>query len=254
VLARFPALAESLPAPSDLRRILQDELGHKIDVVTGPDGQPRFRVPGGTLVSAFPTTKTPTSFSAGDGSQDAKARLRLRTATERGGFLVLKSRLSHTPAVAAELAGLDKVTMIPVTRLFVAALHEIATERGRPSWPALLAADSAEASTAAKAGFGRLVDEAWQRLDAALRAVSGIALLHDATPLARYHGGADLLARLASAARQSDEPPHGLWLLCPMEDPRHPATLDGRVVPALGDNEQVVLRPVAPSPADRRAS
>ncbi len=252
VLARFPALAESLPPASDLRRILQDDLGHKIDVVTGPDGRPRFRVPGGTLVSAFPTTKTPTSFTGGDGDQQARARLRL--ATERGGFLVLKSRLSHTPAVTAELARLEGVTMIPVTRLFVAALHEIVAERGKPSWPAVLAADSTEASTAARAGFGRLVDEAWQRLDAAVRAVPGIALLHDATPLARYHGAGDLLARLASAARQSDEPPHGLWLLCPMEDPRHPATLDGRVVPALGDNEQVVLRPAAPALAERRAS
>ena len=78
-------------------------------------------------------------------------------------------------------------------------------------------------------------------------------LLHDATPFARYPGGMDLLARLASAGRQADETPHGLWLLCPMEDPRRAALLDGHIVGALGDGEQVVIRP-APSRAERRAS
>jgi hypothetical protein len=98
------------------------------------------------------------------------------------------------------------------------------------------------------------VEEVWERIDAQVRAAPGLVLLSDATPLARYPGGMELLARLASAARQADETPFGLWLLCPMEDPRRPARLDGQIVGALGDGEQVVLRPPAPSRAERRAS
>ena len=51
-------------------------------------------------------------------------------------------------------------------------------------------------------------------------------LLHDATPLARYTGGLELLARLAVGARDAAESPHGLWLLCPMEDPQGFPLLD----------------------------
>jgi hypothetical protein len=39
-----------------------------------------------------------------------------------------------------------------------------------------------------------------------------------------------------------------------MEDPRHPALLDGHIVGALGDGEQIVIRPATPSRAERRAS
>jgi hypothetical protein len=167
---------------------------------------------------------------------------------------VIKSRVKDAVAVAAELARQDGVTPVPVARLFVSALRDIVTERGKPRWESVLAADSADAAPTAHMGFGRLVDTAWERIDAHVRAQPGIVLLHDATPLARYPGGMDLLARLASAGRQADEMPHGLWLLCPMEDPRRPALLDGQIVGALGDGEQVVIRPAAPSRAERRAS
>ena len=36
------------------------------------------------------------------------------------------------------------------------------------------------------AGFGRLLDAVWERLDKHVRAMPGTVLLHDATPLARY--------------------------------------------------------------------
>ena len=73
--------------------------------------------------------------------------------------------------------------------------------------------------------------------------MAGTVMLHDATPLARYAGGIQLLSRLAGAARQADEAPHGLWLLCPMDDPRKPALLDEQIVATLGENEQLVVRP-----------
>jgi hypothetical protein len=82
----------------------------------------------------------------------------------------------------------------------------------------------------------------------------GTVLLHDATPLARYVGGTQLLSRLAANARQADEAPHGLWLLCPMDDPRKPALLDEKTVAALGENEQIVVRPGITASTARRAS
>ena len=79
-------------------------------------------------------------------------------------------------------------------------------------------------------------------------------LLHDATPLARYAGGTQFLSRLVADARQADETPHGLWLLCPMDDPRKPAVLDELTVPALGENEQIVVRRGVTASTARRAS
>ena len=253
VLARFPELT-GLPEPGELRKILIG-LGHRVDVTTGADGRQRYRAPGGTLVPAWSSTRGPTSLSLdGDAGQDAEARLRLRTAAERGGFLVVKSRVNEAVAVTAELARMDGVTPAPVARLFVSALRDLVTQRGKPRWESVLAADSADAAPTAQVGFGKLVDTAWERIGAHVGAQPGVVLLHDATPLARYPGGMELLARLASAARQADERPHGLWLLCPMEDPRHPALLDGHIVGTLGDGEQVVIRSATPSRAERRAS
>jgi hypothetical protein len=39
-----------------------------------------------------------------------------------------------------------------------------------------------------------------------------------------------------------------------MEDPRRPALLDGQLVGALGDSEQIVVRSSTPPRAERRAS
>jgi serine/threonine protein kinase len=252
VLTRFPDLAYLPPAP-DLRQILKD-LGYRVEVVTS-DGRPRFETPGGTLVAAWSSTRGPTSLSRpGDAGADAETRTRLTAAAECGGFLTVKTWRADAVAVTAQIAALDGVTAVPVAKLFVAALREIVAGRGRPRWEAVLAADSADAPSTAQAGLRRLMDEAWERIGAQVRAVPGIAFLYDATPLARYPGGRELLTRLASAARQSDEAPLGLWLLCPMQDPRRPALLDQHIVGALGDGEQVVVRPSAPPPAERRAS
>ena len=64
--------------------------------------------------------------------------------------------------------------------------------------------------------------------------LDGTVLLHDATPLARYPGGVELLSRLAAAARRPDEAPYGLWLVCPMDDPRSPPRLDAAIVGCAG--------------------
>jgi hypothetical protein len=252
VLARFPELSD-LPPAHDLRRLLQG-MGYRVDVITGPDGITRYETPGGTLVAAWSSTKGPSSLSQGDRGQEADTWLRLRTAAERGGFMAVKTWRTESVAVAAKVAGLDGITAVPVTRLFVSALREIVAARGKPRWETVLAADSTAAPPTAQAGFARLAEEAWERIDAHIRGIHGIAFLSDATPLARYLGGMELLTRLASAARQADEIPLGMWLLCPMEDPRRPALLDGQLVGALGDNEQIVVRSSTTPRAERRAS
>ena len=67
-------------------------------------------------------------------------------------------------------------------------------------------------------------------------------MLHDATPLARYAGGLELLAKLEVAARDSSEAPFGLWLVCPMENPQASPLLDRKTVSVIpGDAEQLYV-------------
>ena len=253
VLARFPELA-NLPDPDQLRKLLQ-EMDHTVNVVPGPDGSIRYVIPGGTLAGSWSSTRGPTSMAGHAGASTiAETRQRLLAAAEHGGFLAITTKLAETAPVREELTALANVSPVNVTEVFLAALREIVRERGKPRWESVLAADAADATPAAQAGFGRLLDAVWERLDKQVRAMPGTVLLHDATPLARYAGGILLLSRLAAGARQADEAPHGLWLLCPMDDPRKPALLDEQTVATLGENEQIVVRPAGPASTTRRAS
>src|SRR5262249_51957984 len=141
------------------------------------------------------------------------------------------------------IAALDGVAPVDVTALFVRTLREIVEEAGRPRWESVLAADSEDAPPQAKVGFTRLIDTTWSRLEAHVRSRADAAVfLHAAAPRARHAGGTARRARLAVPARQSGEPPHGLWLLCPMHAPQDPPRLDGITVPVIpGDAEQLVV-------------
>jgi hypothetical protein len=128
--------------------------------------------------------------------------------------------------------------------MFVKLLQEVRAEQGRPAWEVVLKADSPEASPAARNGFAQLVARTWERLEAHVRAagIGSIVALHDATPLARYSGGLELLARLAVGARDAAESPFGLWLVCPMEDPQGLPQLDRTTVSVIpGDAEQLYV-------------
>ncbi len=253
VLARFPELAR-LPEPGQLRKLLQD-MGHMVNVVSGADGITRYVIPGGTLAGSWSSTRGPNSMARpAEAATIAETRLRLLAATERGGFLAITTRLPETASVCAELSALTSVNTVNVADVFLAALRDIVTQRGKPRWESVLAADRADAPLPAQTGFGRLLDAVWERLYKQFRSLPGTVLLHDATPLARYVGGTQLLSRLAANARQADEAPHGLWLLCPMDDPRKPALLDEQTVTALGENEQIVVRPGVTTSIARRAS
>jgi serine/threonine protein kinase len=240
VLARFPKLTR-LPTPGQLRKLLVD-MGYDVQVVRDQRGVTRYMLPGSTQTSSWISNRTPSNVSVlGAGTPEDEARERLATARERGGFLAVKVRLSEAAALTQRLCALPGVTPLSVTEAFVATLRGVVAERGKPRWPTVLAADTPDAPPSARTGFGRLLDEVWSRIDARVRELDGTVLLHDATPLARYPGGAELLSRLSSAARQPDEQPHGLWLLCPMDEPRSSARLDAEIVGALGENEQLAV-------------
>jgi serine/threonine protein kinase len=181
---------------------------------------------------------------------------RIEQARQRGGFVAVKVALKDAATVTPVIAALSDVSPVNVTALFVHTIREIVEGAGRPRWESVLAADSEEAPPQAKVGFARLLDATWRRLESHVRATgNGVVFLHDATPLALYTGGMDLLAALTSAARQTGVP-HGLWLLCPMYDPHEPPRLDGKTIPVIpGDAEQLLIpEDFALSSRRRRAS
>ena len=240
VKARFPDLISPLK-PEDIRQLLRN-IGY--DARQGSDGL--LHVPSATQLSgtrgSVPARAGTTATRLGLDAHE-HALQRLEEARRRGGFVAVKARINHAAQACAVLASMDGVAPVNVTVEFVRILRAIVEERGRPRWEAVLAADSEAASPAARTGFARLLDTTWTRLDAHVRAIgTGIVLLHDATPLARYTGGSALLARLAIAARQSGESPHGLWLFCPMHNPKDPPHLDDKTVGVIpGDAEQLVV-------------
>ncbi len=253
VLARFPDLVNP-PKPEDMRRLLR-ELGY--EVTRGPDG--KLHAPSATQMSGRTGTARPPRSSTATRlgfDQETYARQRLDESRGHGGFLTVKTRVRDLPWTLTELARIDGITPVNVSAEFVRLLREAWIEQGRPPrWDSVLKADSADVSPATRVGFARLLEAAWTRLDVHIRAVgSGTVLLHDATPLARYTGGSDLLAKLAVAARQSGESPHGVWLLCPMQDPGGLPLLDDMTVGVIpGDAEQLVVPDGFGAP-ERRAS
>jgi serine/threonine protein kinase len=244
VLARFPDL-DSPPRPEDIAQLLTNSY----DATRGTDGLLRLR--SSTQLSGSRRSRGSLwAANAGPLARDAAreaaehAHQRLDQARKRGGFVAVKTSITEAPKVIDRLTRMDGVQAVNVTSTFITLLKGIVEEAGRPRWDTVLAADDESATPAAKTGFARLINATWDRLDADIRATapSGIVLLHDATPLSRYLGGPELLARLAGAARDAGESPHGLWLLCPMQNPKDPPRLDGMTVGVIpGDAEQVVV-------------
>jgi serine/threonine protein kinase len=244
VLARFPDLYEPNRPTPDTMPALLESLGY--DVTRGSDSKlhlwPSTQT-SGTSGSRGRTTPHPVpSTATAEAAEHAMARL--TQARQRGGFIALKAPIRDAAAIREAVAALDGVTSIDVTAEFVRTLRAIVAEQGRPKWETVLAADSPNASPAARTGFTQLLQKTWTRLEEQIWASgsSGIVLLHNSTPLARYTGGAELLARLAVAARDAAESPAGLWLLCPMEDPQAHPQLDRVTVSVIpGDAEQLYI-------------
>ena len=244
VLARFPDLDEpNRPTPDTITEALKN-LGY--DVVRGSDSRLHLWPSTQASRTSGSRSRTPARLIPSTATAEAAehAAARLAQARQRGGFIALKAPIRDAVAIRHTVAALDGVTGVNVTTEFVRILRALVAERGRPKWETVLAADSPDASTSAMNGLAELLGETWTRLEEHIRAVgnSGIVLLHDATPIARYLGGAELLAKLEVAARDADESPAGLWLLCPMEDPQSPPQLDRVTVSVIpGDAEQLYV-------------
>ena len=244
VLARFPDLYEpNRPTPDTMPALLAS-LGY--DVTRGSDSRlhlwPSTQTSGTSGSRGRTAARPAPSTATAEAAEHAMARL--TQARQRGGFIALKAHVRDAAAIREAVAALDGVTPVNVTAEFVRTLRAVVAEQGRPKWETVLAADSPDASPAARTGFTQLLQKTWTRLEEHIHAGgnSGIVLLHDATPLARYTGGAELLARLAVAARDAAESPVGLWLLCPMEDPQAPPQLDRVTVSVIpGDAEQLYV-------------
>ncbi|MEV4296065.1 BREX system serine/threonine kinase PglW [Microbispora rosea] len=250
VLARLPALTAFPDHAGGLRQVLKSA-GLTVEI----DSAGRYYTPSTTLTTRLPTslaTRTTTGLPGLLGPTDAINRL--VTIAERGGFLVVKARIKQAAALPELLSAMPElpVSCVDVTKAFIAALREVRDEWGVPEWPIVLATDSHDAIPEDRVGLAEMTTEAFALVEERVKAMEGIVLLHDATPLAqrldgdhlvaRYAGGPELLARLADAARSSYESPHGLWLLAPMADPREPAQLDGHAIPVIpGGNEELAL-------------
>ncbi|WP_217236004.1 BREX system serine/threonine kinase PglW [Streptomyces sp. AC555_RSS877] len=174
---------------------------------------------------------------------------RLETARRRGGFVALTLKGTALPCVAERLADRFGVVPVALDELFLTTLRELAEEQG-VSWQALLKADAKfSVSGTIGAGLASYTRLACERLAArvvALAERSGprtVLLLHQAGLVARYWsaGGRELLVVLQEAARRPADPPHGLWLLVPMEDPEASAALDGCTVDVVDRSEKAEL-------------
>ncbi|MFE1902227.1 BREX system serine/threonine kinase PglW [Streptomyces gardneri] len=168
----------------------------------------------------------------------AIVRAKLIASAERGGFLALTLKGADLPGTAAAVADEFGVTAVDFNTEFLAAFRALAAELGT-DWAKVLRADAAFTSGGElKPGLRSYVQRVTDRLaeqfttraeEAGPRAV---LFFHNASLLARYFdgGGHDLLVSLQQAARRPAQLPHGLWWLCPMEDPKQTPSLDGRTV------------------------
>ncbi|MFI6304495.1 BREX system serine/threonine kinase PglW [Amycolatopsis thailandensis] len=161
---------------------------------------------------------------------------RLLASCRHDGFRVLTVRTGLVRTVIRELEAQDGqfgATVVSVTELFLAALHEQVDPRPKPSWETILKADIAEPGSRAAMKFAEYAQTAWRLVEPRIReqlgagADRGPVVLVNAGVLARY-GAMDVLDRLAERSRQGDR---ALWLLCPQPDPARGPRLGATTVP-----------------------
>ena len=193
--------------------------------------------------------------ASGDGRHAAEeATARLAESVAVGGFRALTVHVRHLPGLAGAIAGSWPGSVVPVDAdaEFLEQFRELARENGQ-DWSKVLRIDgrltpSGNSGDIPRAFVGYVAEVA-RRLatDWATRTgskSSRILFLHDASLLARYweFGGRDLLNTLQKVARRPNEGPHGVWLLCPAENPKATPQLDGRLVETyVPDGEWIAL-------------
>lgn len=213
VAARFPGLP-SLPDGPDLAVLLRE---------AGFD----LRWDGDRL--APPRTASATtswqSRSTGERAQGAVPAVasgpdaRLRHALHDGGVRVVTFRRSRWAATRIHVRRLAGVAPVDASAGFVGALREVARERRIADFGVVLRADAPDADSRARTNLARVVDEAWQKLEAQW-AGTEVLVLDGLTPFGRYAGGMAVLDRVLGAARRAGRPrgPRTAVLLCAAQD------------------------------------
>ncbi|WP_327239595.1 BREX system serine/threonine kinase PglW [Streptomyces sp. NBC_01318] len=178
-----------------------------------------------------------TAAAAGRDPQVA-LRARLSTSAERGGFLALTLKGADLPGAAAAVAADFGVFPVDFNKEFLDIFRALADELNT-DWSKVLRADAAftgsgELKPGLRSYVQRVTGQMSERL-AGMAEEAGpktVLFVHNAGLLARYFdgGGHDLLVTLQQTARRPAQIPHGLWWLCPMEDPKQTPSLDGRTV------------------------
>lgn len=236
VRARFPELAD-LPEHPALHRLLT-AAGFEL---MWRDGAYQPRIPEGSSPLAASARRRSTGTDASPWTIDqpelaaaARAEQRLASAGADGGFRALSVRTSRVRPAATELERRFGARRISVTGLFIAQLRALVSERAKPTWSTVLAADAADPNSRDALKLAEFTQRTWQRLRPeflALIARGAPLLLDDGASLARYRA-MELLEEMAQAARDGAAP---VWLLCPAEDPDKPPRLDTTVVPVPPD-------------------
>lgn len=183
------------------------------------------------------TAEAQAAASAGRDPQ-AILRARLTAAARRGGFLALTVKGTELPGTAEAVAAEFGVVRVDLNADFLEVFRGLVEERGK-KWQAVLRADARFTETgelgAALRSYTQVVTERLAERLTSRAEVAGtktILFVHNAGLLARYWdgGGRELLTALQQSARRPADLPHGLWWLCPMEDPKQSPSLDGRTV------------------------
>lgn len=243
VKARFP----SLPVPDAPTHIeIEDALTEAGFPLEYDPVRKRFFPPAAEGTRWTSSTYTRTSVLVAEARAEVAAgrdpqavlRARLTASAQRGGFLALTLKGADLPGTAVALAAEFGVVPVDFNAEFLTVFRALAEELGT-DWSKVLRADAAfTESGELKPGLRSYVQRVTDRLAGRLTTLAeaggpkAVLFMHNAGLIARYFdgGGHDLLVNLQQAARRPAQVPHGLWWLCPMEDPKQTPSLDGRTV------------------------
>ncbi len=256
VTARFPEL-DKVPSRPHLDAILnRTTLNLKWDpdqeAYRFPDAQPTSATTMHTRQpSAIPTPAQPASEAASD--TDAKLQALLRRSIDECGFVAVgvpipPDRPGEHDHVARLLAQGHDGQVVDVTTRLIAAMRDLATERGI-SWDRIREADAAQAASRAAHGLrvmiDRVVPQLWEQLRAAVfdgEISDKPLILTEVSPLARY-GQLDILAKLSDLAAPRRRP---VWVVLPQLRGQVGALVDRKPIQLGSPGGQFVLWRQAP--------
>ncbi|MET9967561.1 BREX system serine/threonine kinase PglW, partial [Streptomyces sp. NPDC006356] len=256
VHARFPSLATAV-APTHIE--VEDALTEAGFPLAYDPERKRFFPPAADGARWTSSTYTRTSVMVAEAQaaaafgRDPRAavRAKLATAAARGGFLALTLKGVDLPGAAELLAAEFGVLPVDLNAEFLTLFRALADELGT-DWSKVLRADTAftqsgELKPGLRSYVQRVTATLMERLKerAERSGPKTVLFVHNSGLVARYFdgGGHELLVSLQQSARRPAEVPHGMWWLCPMEDPNQTPSLDGRTVEVVDRATEWVVLP-----------